>query len=66
VVGVLIQVTETTPFRQQVTAMNEALLIGSVRQHELAETAEALNVQLQTENKAREYTEAELRRANQD
>ncbi len=66
VVGVLIQVTETTPFRRQVTAMNEALLIGSVRQHELAEAAEALNVQLQTENKAREHAEGELRRANQD
>jgi signal transduction histidine kinase len=66
VVGVLIQVTETTPFRQQVTAMNEALLIGSVRQHELTEAAEALNVQLQTENKAREQAEEELRRANQD
>ncbi len=66
VAGVLIQVTETTPFRQQVTAMNEALLIGSLRQHELTETAEALNAQLQTENKARELAEAELRRANQD
>ena len=66
VVGVLIQVGESTPFRQQVTAMNEALLIGSVRQHELTEAAEALNVQLQTENKARKHAEEELRRANQD
>jgi signal transduction histidine kinase len=66
VLGVLIQVTETTPFRQQVTAMNEALLISSVRQHELAEAANALNVQLQIENKAREHAEEELRRANQD
>ncbi len=66
VIGVLIQVMETTPSRQQVTAMNEALLMGSIRQHELAEAAEALNLQLQTENRARATAEAELRRANQD
>jgi signal transduction histidine kinase len=66
VIGVLIQVIETTPFRQQVIAMNEALLLGSIRQHELAEAANALNLQLQTENKARQHAEEELRRANQD
>ena len=66
VVGILIQITEATPFRQQVVAMNEALLIGSLRQHELAESAEKLNVQLQIENKAREHAEEELRRANRD
>ena len=39
--GVMIQVTdatETTTFRQQARAMNEALVISSVRQHELTET----------------------------
>ena len=46
--------------------MNEALLIGSLHQHELAESAEKLNVQLQIENKARERAEEELRRANRD
>ncbi len=62
----LIQVTETTAFHKQVTDMNEALLISSIRQHELAEAADALNVLLQAENKARAHAEDELRRANQD
>jgi hypothetical protein len=29
--------------------MNEALLLGSLRQHELAEVADSFNIQLQTE-----------------
>ena len=66
VAGILVQVTEATPFRQHVIAMNEALLIGSVRQHELTEAAEQLNIQLEIENKAREQAEEELRRANRD
>jgi signal transduction histidine kinase len=66
VLGALIQVTETEAFHSQVTEMNEALLISSLRQHELAEAADALNVQLQNENKAREEAEIELRRANRD
>ncbi|MDB5309414.1 MAG: integral rane sensor hybrid histidine kinase [Gemmataceae bacterium] len=39
--GVMIQVTEATEaaaFRQQATAMNEALMVSSVRQHELIDT----------------------------
>src|SRR6185436_1285850 len=31
-VGVMIQVTETTEFHQKTVAMNEALMLGSVRQ----------------------------------
>ncbi len=38
--GVMIQVTETAEFHEKVIAMNEALLLSSVRQHELTETAE--------------------------
>jgi two-component system, NtrC family, sensor kinase len=53
VTGALIQVTETTAFHKQVTDMNEALLISSIRQHELVEATHALNVLLQAENKAR-------------
>ena len=49
IVGVVIQVTETTAFRQDAIAMNQALLIGSVRQHELTEAAELLTLQLQAE-----------------
>jgi signal transduction histidine kinase len=66
VVGAVIQATETTPFHQQVTDINEALLIGSIRQHELTSAATTLNMQLQAENKARAHAEEELRRANED
>ena len=48
--GVMIQVTDTTAtaiFRRQVTAMNEQLLLSEIRQHELTETAETLNIRLQ-------------------
>ena len=45
--GIMVQVTEAAQFRHDAIAMNEALLLGSVRQHELTEAAELLNVQLQ-------------------
>jgi PAS domain-containing protein len=48
-VGVLMQVTETTQFHQRAIAVNEQLLLSGVRQHELRETAEKLNAQLQLE-----------------
>ena len=47
--GVMVQVTdstETAAFRRQMAAINEALVISSVRQHELAATTESLNAQL--------------------
>jgi signal transduction histidine kinase len=47
--GIIIQVTETTASHQQATAMNQALMLGSVHQHELTEAAERLNLQLQAE-----------------
>jgi signal transduction histidine kinase len=50
--GIMIQLTETIPFRVRLTEMNQALIISSVRQHELAEESGRLN--------------AELRRANED
>ncbi len=46
--GIMIQVTEAAKFHDDAVAMNQALLLGSVRQHELTEAAELLNVQLQT------------------
>ena len=69
--GVMIQVTdatETAIFRQQAAAMNEALLVSSVRQHELAEAAESLNARLREahdrlEGRVAERT-AELAAAN--
>ncbi|MDO8539550.1 MAG: sensor histidine kinase [Opitutaceae bacterium] len=62
-VGVMIQVTETAAFRDRAVEMNEALLLGSVRQHELTETAENLNAQLRAEIDEREQAEAALRAA---
>jgi len=59
--GVIIQVTDVTQtatFRRQVTDMNQALVLSSVRQHELTETAEKLNASL----KASEVAFAELNR----
>ncbi len=49
--GVMIQVTdstETAVFRRQIMEMNEALLLSSTRQHELAAAAESLSKRLQT------------------
>ena len=44
--AVMMQVTETTRFHQQAGAMNEALVLSSMRQHELTEAAEKLNERL--------------------
>ncbi len=59
-VGIMIQVTETAEARGLTVAMNEALLLGSVRQHELTEAAENLNSQLQLEIGARRESAREL------
>ena len=48
------------PVQADVTGMNEALLLGLVRQHELTERAERLNAQLQQEIIARKRTEDAL------
>ena len=47
----------------QMLAMNEALVLGSVRQHELTESAEISNALLQTEIDERKQVEAALRLA---
>jgi two-component sensor histidine kinase len=47
--GVVIQVTETASLHAQTMAMNEALLLGSLRQHELTASAEQANRLLQAE-----------------
>jgi PAS domain S-box-containing protein len=60
-VGVMIQVTETAQFHETTLAMNEALIIGSVRQHELAAAAEDLNDQLRAEMTERKHAEDALR-----
>jgi PAS domain S-box-containing protein len=61
--GVMIQLAQTEQFHGQTVAMNQALMIGSVRQHELAEAAEKLNAQLQTEITERKRVEQALRQA---
>jgi signal transduction histidine kinase len=59
-VGVMMQVTETTQFHQRAIAVNEQLLLSGVRQHELRETADKLNAQLQLEIADRKRMEQAL------
>lgn len=59
-VGVMIQVTESAKTHEATVAMNEALLLGSLRQHELTEAAEELNRQLRVEIAERQRTAREL------
>jgi PAS domain S-box-containing protein len=59
--GVMSQVPETEQFREKMLAMNEALVLGSLRQHELAEASQLLNAQLQREIIERKQIEAALR-----
>ena len=66
ITGILIQVTKGTLFHEQAISMNQALMIGSLRQHELTERAEELNVQLEAEIVERRHVEKDLQRANKD
>ena len=59
-VGVMIQVTESTRAHETMVEMNEALLIGSLRQHELTEASEELNKRLQAEIAERQKTARDL------
>jgi two-component system, NtrC family, sensor kinase len=61
--GVIFQVTETAPFHNRVTAMNEALLQAAVVQHELTETAERAHAELQAEMKERKLAQEALLRS---
>jgi signal transduction histidine kinase/CheY-like chemotaxis protein len=51
---------ETAQLQEKMLAMNEALLLGSVRQHELTEAAEKLNQQLRAEITERKQAEEAL------
>jgi signal transduction histidine kinase len=62
-VGVVIQMTKDALFRQNVAAVNEALLVAGLGQHELRERAEKLNVQLQAEIVERQQAQAGLQEA---
>jgi signal transduction histidine kinase len=56
-------VTRSAPKRENILAVNEALVLGSVRQHQLAEAAESANALLQVEIRERKQIEKALRRA---
>ncbi len=58
--GIMIQVTRKTQGHEAMVAVNEALVIGSLRQHELTEMAENLNGQLRQEITVRRETAREL------
>lgn len=64
-VGVIIQVTETAQFHADTLAMNEALMLGSVRQHELTAAAAASNIQLHEEIGERKQAQEALHRAQE-
>jgi signal transduction histidine kinase/AmiR/NasT family two-component response regulator len=55
---------ETAQLHEKMLAMNEALLLGSVRQHELIEAAEKLNQQLRAEITERKHAEEALLKAS--
>jgi two-component sensor histidine kinase/PAS domain-containing protein len=64
-VAVMIQVTETAQFHETTLAMNEALMLGSLRQHKLTEAADSSNAKLQTEITERKQVEAALRESEE-
>jgi signal transduction histidine kinase len=61
--GIMVQITEATRFHDDAVAMNQALLLGSVRQHELMEAEETLNTKLQAEMTERKRAEDERLKA---
>lgn len=63
---VVIQLTKATQFRQNVTDLNEQLLLGGLRQQERREAAENANIRLQAEIAERRRVEADLQKAHAD
>jgi hypothetical protein len=63
--GVIIQLTKSADFRKNAVAINEALLVAGLRQHELTETAEKLNTQLKAKIAQHEQTEEALHQAKE-
>jgi len=63
--GVMMQVTETARLYEDTVTMNQALVLGSVRQHELIEATENLNTQLQAEIGVRKQAEEALRHSEE-
>jgi signal transduction histidine kinase len=59
-VGVMLQVIESAQLHEKTLAINEALILGSVRQHELTAAADASNALLQVEIGERKQVEVAL------
>ncbi len=62
--GGIIQLTKTADFREKSTAINEALLISGLHQHELTAEAVKLNARLEKEIAERKRAESALHEAN--
>jgi len=58
--GVIIQVVGSVRFHEKTLAMNEALVLGAVRQHRRIEASDKMNIQLQVEITERKRAEHEL------
>jgi two-component sensor histidine kinase len=56
-VGVAIQVIETVPLAERTLAMNEALMVGSLRLHEVTANVASLNLQLHADISERDQRE---------
>ena len=57
VAGIVIQAVETAPLHERTLAMNEALMLGSLRLHEVTADVATLNIQLHAEISERELRE---------
>ena len=63
-VGVIVQLTKVTNLLKNAAAMNEALLVSSLHQHELTDQAVKLNARLEREIAERKTAEIALQAAN--
>jgi two-component sensor histidine kinase len=57
VAGIVIQAVEAAPLQERTLAMNEALMLGSLRLHEVTADVASLNIQLHAEIGERELRE---------
>jgi len=60
-IGIMIQTIQTPPLYEKTLAMNEALVVGSLRQHELTAAANLWNTELQTETGHHKQRELDAR-----
>ena len=64
-VGVMVKVAEHERLQEKTVAMNAALILGSVHQHELAEASQNLNARLLEEIAERKHTQEALRQSEE-